>query len=99
MCKEQDSIQYGEFIFTLKTEPASYHSPRELKDNYKGCIRNAIKDCKNIFIREVGVQIEWKTSQNLRYETDKSYDIDNIIKPTLDAMCGIDGLFIDDCQV
>ncbi|HAS6887689.1 TPA: RusA family crossover junction endodeoxyribonuclease, partial [Vibrio parahaemolyticus] len=34
-----------------------------------------------------------------RYETSTSADIDNIIKPLLDAFCGPEGIMIDDNQV
>ncbi|MEL6305953.1 MAG: RusA family crossover junction endodeoxyribonuclease, partial [Bacteroidota bacterium] len=34
-----------------------------------------------------------------RYENAKAPDMDNIIKPILDALTGPDGVLIDDCQV
>ncbi|MCI5130534.1 MAG: RusA family crossover junction endodeoxyribonuclease [Candidatus Electrothrix sp. EH2] len=38
-------------------------------------------------------------SRKKRYETDTSADIDNIIKPLLDSLCGPSGILIDDNQV
>lgn len=99
MRERQNIIQYGEYELRLESTPASSQSSRAIKDEYKNKIRHIIKDCSNIFVREIGINIEWITSPKSRYETDKTYDIDNIIKPTLDAMSGKDGLFIDDCQV
>lgn len=92
-------ISFGEYEFTIYGRPASLQSSGDIKEQYKLKIKNEIKDCPNIFVREIGVRIEWYTDFSERYEKDSSYDIDNIIKPTLDAMTGREGLFIDDCQV
>lgn len=92
-------ISFGEYSFTIYGRPASLQSSSNIKEQYKLKIKNEIKDCPNIFVREIGVRIEWYTDFSERYEKDSSYDIDNIVKPTLDAMTGREGLFIDDCQV
>jgi hypothetical protein len=47
----------------------------------------------------VTVDIEWMLHESNRWETDASADVDNIVKPLLDALCGPDGVLIDDCQV
>lgn len=92
-------IIFGEYDFCIQGRPASLQSSGTIKEEYKKRIKEEIKDCSNIFIREIGVIIEWYTDCDERYKADSSYDVDNIIKPTLDAMTGCDGLFIDDCQV
>jgi Holliday junction resolvase RusA-like endonuclease len=51
---------------------------------------------------EVAVDVEWRLSERLRWESKASLgtpDVDNILKPLLDGLCGPDGLLIDDCQV
>jgi hypothetical protein len=48
---------------------------------------------------DVKVAIRWQVSARKRYESDSSADVDNIVKPILDALCGPDGILIDDCQV
>ncbi len=99
MNEAQEKIEYGEFVIHLQECPASLQSSSKIKEEYQNKIRGLIRSCNNIFVREIGVNIEWITSPKLKYETDKAYDIDNIIKPTLDAMTGKRGVFIDDCQV
>jgi hypothetical protein len=37
--------------------------------------------------------------ERLRYQSPFSPDVDNILKPLLDAIRGPDGLLVDDCQV
>jgi hypothetical protein len=47
----------------------------------------------------VGVTIElWRREQE-QYESDRSADIDNVIKPILDGLVGPEGVMIDDNQV
>ena len=45
------------------------------------------------------INIEWLLHERLRYETASSPDVDNILKPLLDALMGPSGIMIDDCQV
>jgi hypothetical protein len=47
----------------------------------------------------VKVGIEWTLHEQDRYESDAPPDVDNILKPLLDTLCGPDGVLIDDCQV
>lgn len=97
--KHINNIVFGEYKFFVYGRPASIQSNSNIKNQYISSIKNKIRECSNIFVREIYVYIEWHTNFEERYETDSSYDIDNIIKPTLDAMTGKNGLFIDDCQV
>jgi hypothetical protein len=48
---------------------------------------------------DVQIEIQWLVHQQYRYEYHKAPDIDNIIKPVLDSLCGKSGLIIDDTQV
>ncbi|WP_425642127.1 hypothetical protein ACPUEK_01885 [Marinomonas gallaica] len=41
----------------------------------------------------------WLLPAKNRYETDARSDIDNCLKPIIDAFTGPDGFFIDDCQL
>jgi hypothetical protein len=48
---------------------------------------------------DVKVGIEWTLHEQDRYESDAPPDVDNILKPVLDSLCGPQGVLIDDCQV
>jgi hypothetical protein len=48
---------------------------------------------------DVRVEVEWLLHEQDRYESDAAPDVDNILKPLLDSLCGPQGLLIDDCQV
>lgn len=52
-----------------------------------------------VFTGDVEVTIEWFVSPQVRYGTHMVADLDNIVKPLLDAVTGPDGVMIDDNQV
>ncbi len=89
----------GCYIINIDGSPASIQSRGHAKDAYKKRIKAEICECENIFSDEVSIIITWHTDYNNRFRTGKSLDVDNIIKPTIDALVGRDGLIFDDCQV
>lgn len=52
-----------------------------------------------IFLGDVKVSITWIISPQERYGTHKVPDLDNIVKPILDAITGPQGVLVDDNQV
>lgn len=62
-------------------------------------VRAVVAPYQYLLSGDVKVEIEWSISQRARYESDSAADVDNIVKPILDAMSGPDGILVDDCQV
>jgi hypothetical protein len=62
-------------------------------------VRKLTRPCDFVFTNDVTVEVEWRVAEELRYESDASADVDNIIKPLMDAISGPHGLLINDCQV
>jgi Holliday junction resolvase RusA-like endonuclease len=89
----------GEVLVSVDVEPVSLQSTREKKDIITTAIREEIKAYDFIYTGDVQVEIEWLVHQRKRYETHLAPDVDNIIKPILDALCGPVGILINDCQV
>lgn len=52
-----------------------------------------------IFLGDVKVMITWLISPEERYGSHKIPDLDNIVKPILDAVTGPQGVLVDDNQV
>lgn len=48
---------------------------------------------------QLKLEIVWLVPSKSRYETDAKADIDNCLKPIIDAFTGPTGLFINDCQL
>lgn len=91
--------EYGVLEFSVITEPVSLQAKNEKKQILIDALQQVIKDAKYYLSGDVQIEIEWLVHERERYETDSSPDIDNIIKPMLDALCGQQEILIDDCQV
>lgn len=79
--------------------PVSFQATAPKKAVIIAAVRAAIASCAFLLGGDVKIQIRWGISVRARYETDSSADVDNIVKPILDALSGPDGILIDDCQV
>lgn len=90
---------YGELNFSFKLEPVSLQSKPQKKDFIRNEIRKSTKILKYLLSGDVKVEIQWMVHEQERYENAKAPDMDNIIKPILDALSGPEGVLIDDCQV
>jgi Holliday junction resolvase RusA-like endonuclease len=52
-----------------------------------------------MYTGDVSVTIEWTVHLRWRYESHSAVDVDNMVKPILDAIAGPRGILIDDTQV
>ena len=88
-----DSVQ----IFGPK--PVSLRSNRAYKDVIEESIKVQTRVIPWVCTEDIGIVIEWKINDRERYENPGTPDIDNILKPILDSLCGPEGVLVDDCQV
>jgi Holliday junction resolvase RusA-like endonuclease len=79
--------------------PVSFQATASRKASIVAAVKAAVANCTYLLGGDVKVEIRWGISARARYESDSSADVDNIVKPILDALCGPDGILIDDCQV
>lgn len=86
-------------IVQLPVAPVSLQASRAQKEVITNAIRSAIANHGFILTNDVKISIEWLVNEQRRYETDAAPDVDNIIKPIIDALCGPQGVLVDDCQV
>ena len=90
---------FGELLISIPGSPASVQSSKNVKDKYLGNIRVILAKYKFVLTGQLVLDVTWLVSGKSRYETDAKADIDNCIKPIIDAFTGPDGIFIDDCQL
>ncbi|HEY1759655.1 MAG TPA: RusA family crossover junction endodeoxyribonuclease [Bryobacteraceae bacterium] len=90
---------FGEIQLAILAPPVSQQARRTEKDKFANLIRSQIGQCQFLLAGDVAVDIEWLVHEQRRYESDEAPDVDNILKPLLDTLCGPEGLMIDDCQV
>lgn len=83
----------------VSTAPVSFQATATKKAGIIAAVRAELANCEYVLTGDVQIEIRWGISVRARYERDSSADVDNIIKPILDALCGPDGILVDDCQV
>lgn len=99
MMFNNEPSEFGEVSLKIPRKPISMQSKGYKKEEYKAYIREIIKSSTYYFTSDVQVNIVWHVHEQNRYEESSAIDTDNIIKPLLDAISGIQGLLIDDTQV
>ena len=77
----------------------SLQAKSDRRSEFKEFAVEELKSVSFLLSGDVKISIEWYSHEQKRYETTASADIDNIIKPLLDSLCGPDGIMIDDNQV
>jgi len=91
--------EFGELEIVLPVPAVSRQANSAAKQSITELVRSFTKPLRYLLDGQVSVDIEWTLHERSRWETDASADVDNIVKPLLDALCGPDGILIDDCQV
>jgi Holliday junction resolvase RusA-like endonuclease len=88
----------GELRVTLPLAPVSLQASRKQKTVLGDAVRGAFRRYKFILTGEVKMDIEWMIHERERYETSASPDVDNVLKPVVDATVGSQGILVDDCH-
>jgi Holliday junction resolvase RusA-like endonuclease len=88
-----------EMSFVLPFAPASQQSSSQRRGEQRNAVHAALARYAFILTGDLHVDVTWLVSERARYESDASADVDNILKPLLDAMCGPNGVLVDDCQL
>ena len=91
--------EFGEITFSLPIAPVSQQATAASKEKLVAEVRKITSPLEYLLEGDVQIEIQWLIHERLRWETDASPDVDNILKPLLDGLCGRDGILIDDCQV
>ena len=88
----------GQMACKAWIKPVSSQSPSRKKADIVNAIRTVVSPIKYLLSSDVSIKITWFINEDERYESDKAPDVDNIVKPILDTLCGANGILIDDCQ-
>ncbi|WP_417832430.1 RusA family crossover junction endodeoxyribonuclease [Terasakiella sp.] len=77
----------------------SVQSKKDARALFDQAITELLNPYQYLLISDVAVVVEWLGDWEHRYDTSRSTDVDNVIKPLLDSLCGPDRLLIDDNQI
>ncbi|WP_061166572.1 RusA family crossover junction endodeoxyribonuclease [Caballeronia hypogeia] len=90
---------FGKMEIEIPGAPVSVQSKQSVRDAYIATIKRPLSRFHFILTGQLVLDVTWLTPAKSRYETDAKADIDNCLKPIIDAFTGPDGLFINDCQL
>lgn len=89
----------NELSFVLPFAPVSQQSSSARRADQQQAVAAHLARYGFILTGDVHVDVTWLVPERVRYESDAAADVDNILKPLLDAMCGPAGVLVDDCQL
>ena len=90
---------FGKLAVVIPGAPVSVQSTKTVRDAYIARIKSELARFSFVLTGQLMLDITWLVPAKSRYETDAKADIDNCIKPIIDAFTGPDGVFINDCQL
>lgn len=79
--------------------PVSFQATGVKKEAFKEVVKREVQNYEYLLMGDVKLEMQWYIHEQDRYETDSPPDVDNIIKPLQDALCGPEGILIDDTQI
>jgi Holliday junction resolvase RusA-like endonuclease len=95
-------IPSSEIRIVLPTVPVSLQGSSEARTRLREMVQEQTQRLDLHLTGEVELQVEWLLHEKHRWDTPgvlRSPDLDNIVKPVLDGLCGPRGVLIDDCQL
>jgi Holliday junction resolvase RusA-like endonuclease len=89
----------GDVVIGVPLRPVRFKASRARKQELTALIKKHTSKAAFLLTGEVKVDIEWMIHEQDRHESARSPDIDNILKPILDALQGVDGVMFNDAQI
>jgi Holliday junction resolvase RusA-like endonuclease len=91
--------QCGTLTILAHTAPVSSQSATSGKSLFRATVQSLSRRFEYFLTGDVKIDIEWAIHEQDRYESNRYPDLDNILKALLDALCGPEGVLLDDCQI
>ncbi|MER7950492.1 RusA family crossover junction endodeoxyribonuclease [Streptomyces sp. NPDC096079] len=96
----QEFRDHGRVDIRSAMDPVSLQADPLRKAGFKQALASAVQRATvGVFTHDVEVSLVWFVEESRRYRTHLVADLDNVMKPLLDAVTGADGIMIDDNQI
>ncbi|WP_238423056.1 RusA family crossover junction endodeoxyribonuclease [Gordonia sp. 'Campus'] len=96
----EEFVGSAQMRVSTQVDPPSLQASGAVKNAYKAALSKAVAaNTTRFFDHDVSVTITWFVSERRRYRTSSIADLDNVLKPTIDALVGPAGVLFDDNQV
>jgi len=96
---DESNFKHGGVKFTAHIKPVSIQNNGEQRKSFKKELQQITCNSKFIVTGTCWIAIDYYCQHVRREKNPGAYDIDNIVKPILDALIGNGGLIIDDVIV
>lgn len=77
----------------------SVQSKKEARELFDALMAEVLAPYEYVLTGDMALEVEWLGDEQHRYDTSRSRDVDNVIKPLLDSLCGPNRLIVDDNQI
>lgn len=94
-----DTPPADQISLAFRLAPVSQQAQSRAKAEFVASVRAETTSAGFLLSGDVSLEVEWLVAEQVRYETDRSPDVDNILKPLIDSLAGPAGILIDDNQV
>lgn len=89
----------GQLRFALEVEPVSLQSKPAARAVFDGVLADKLQEFDFLIDSQVSLTVRWWGVPRLRWETDVYPDLDNWLKPLIDAFVGPSRLLVDDSLI
>jgi hypothetical protein len=89
----------NQFHIIAPFPPLSLQAEGDRKEEYQNELRKVCPSVPSVFTGKLEFELRWFIGPEYFYEHGHRADIDNVVKATMDALSGKDGLWVDDTQV
>lgn len=94
-----EGFENGIINFEINIQPVSLQNDTTKKKLFKERLQEITAKSEYIITNTVWIYIDYYCSHIRRLKNPGIYDMDNIVKPILDSLCGINGIILDDVLV
>lgn len=96
----EEFVGSAQMRVSTQVDPPSLQASGAVKDAYRAALSKAVAaNTTRFFDHDVSVTFTWFVPERRRYRTSSIADLDNVLKPTIDALVGPEGVLFDDNQV
>ena len=96
----EELVGSAQMRVSTQVDPPSLQASGTVKNLYRAALSAAVSaNTTRFFDHDVSVTLTWFVSERRRYRTSSIADLDNVLKPTIDALVGPQGVLFDDNQV
>ncbi len=100
MTSQYERSQFDSLELTLSgIDLPSIQSKKQARGLLDVEMRKLLGRYKYILTGDASLEIEWLGDERMRYDTGRSRDVDNVIKPLIDSLYGPDRIIVDDNQI